>query len=134
MIEGRLKLLEDSSWDRPHLLWQMAKVGKHGSLRVDGKHWYAHRYYWFKTYGYVPTQLNHLCQYSLCCEPTHMYEGTQKENLQDMYKAHGISTPLYFRCGHIKSRDNRLEVRKSRVHNMPVFICLTCKRERNRRG
>lgn len=110
-----------------------AKVRGHGSLRLGGQHWYAHRYAWFLAHGAVPKQLNHKCEHSDCCALDHLYDGSQKQNVHDKIKAWvNQSSPLYFRCGHDKFPSNRYTVRISSLTELPVFACVTCKRNRRR--
>jgi len=48
---------------------------------------YAHRYAWFLHYHTWPTrQINHTCDNPACCDVSHLYEGTQQENIQDMIR------------------------------------------------
>lgn len=108
------------------------KVRKHGSIRINGVHWYSHRYAWYLAKGYVPKQLNHLCEHSDCANVDHLYEGSQKQNVHDMYlKLEGKSTALYFKCGHGKWKNNRYIVRYSKLTKLPIFACITCKNINN---
>lgn len=54
---------------------------------ADGRqvHCYAHRMAWILTHGAIPDGLKvcHRCDNPLCCNPTHLFLGTQAENLQD---------------------------------------------------
>jgi len=58
----------------------------------------SHRMAFKLWYGRDPTEnLLHTCDTPLCCNPTHLIEGTQKQNLEDMRKknrdAHGERHP-----------------------------------------
>jgi len=45
----------------------------------------SHRAVWMLTYGPVPVdrQVNHTCDNALCCNPAHLYAGTQGDNMRD---------------------------------------------------
>lgn len=57
-----------------------------GSRRTGNRrHLQAHRLSWELSNGDVPEGLNvlHRCDNPPCCNPTHLFLGTQKENMQD---------------------------------------------------
>lgn len=46
---------------------------------------YAHRYAWLLEYGQWPEpQALHHCDNPPCCDISHLYEGTQQDNIEDM--------------------------------------------------
>jgi hypothetical protein len=56
----------------------------------------SHRMAWFLTYGEMPNLfVCHTCDNKLCCNPNHLFLGTQKDNMSDMIskgrgnKSHG---------------------------------------------
>jgi len=70
---------EEDCWE-----WQRAKINSgHGIVRVNGKILFTHRYSFLLCYGYLPKQINHTCDNPPCCNPLHLYDGTQKDNARD---------------------------------------------------
>jgi len=71
-------------------LWQANTNGRYGTIAVrKGERWsmgYAHRIAWELTEGPIPSGLKvlHRCDTTLCVRPSHLFVGTQKENLLDM--------------------------------------------------
>lgn len=57
---------------------------------ISGKQRYVHRISWELVHGAIPSGLHvcHDCDVSLCMRPTHLFLGTQQENMLDM-KAKG---------------------------------------------
>jgi hypothetical protein len=72
---------EDDCW--PWLGYQDA--AGYGRTNKCGEH-FAHRVAWVLTQGQIPTGLKvlHTCDNPPCCNPAHLYLGTQLENMRDM--------------------------------------------------
>lgn len=68
------------------LLWTGAdKGGRYGSFYFNGKPQKAHRVAFFLHHRRWPEPCAlHHCDVSLCVEVTHLFEGTQLENIEDM--------------------------------------------------
>lgn len=67
---------------------------------VNGKRrpLYSHRVAWELTYGPIPDDLCvlHRCDVSLCCNPSHLFLGTQADNLDDArQKGRLLSVAVY---------------------------------------
>lgn len=59
----------------------------YGNLRWDGRGWLAHRLAWTLARGPVPSHLFvcHHCDNPKCCNPEHLFIGTQTDNMHDMF-------------------------------------------------
>lgn len=85
----------DEFWDRVDIQgsddcweWKKSKVRGYGSVRLKGLPVRAHRAAYLLTYGNIPTdkQVLHHCDNPACCNPKHLYIGTQQDNMNDMYR------------------------------------------------
>lgn len=66
-------------------IWTAGKFTRgYGVFRMNTKSQYAHRVAWFLTYGTWPiNNMCHICDNVACVRPSHMFDGTQGENLMD---------------------------------------------------
>ncbi len=77
---------EDACWE-----WLGAtSSGGYGHLSFAGRRYGAHRLAYELFHGKFPTELKvlHSCDNPLCCNPKHLFLGTQLDNMRDM-KAKG---------------------------------------------
>jgi hypothetical protein len=108
------KLLEYRFWDKvdkngpipvhcPELgncwVWKRAKNEHgYGDFRTFGDHDKAHRVAWQIKHGGITKKVFvlHKCDNPACVNPSHLFTGTQKDNIQDMIRKgrHGY-TPHY---------------------------------------
>lgn len=69
--------------------WQGAySSGKYGCIRRKGKTMRTHRLFFEIFKGAIPKGLYilHTCDNTKCCNPEHLYAGTQLDNMSDMDK------------------------------------------------
>jgi hypothetical protein len=72
----------DQCWE-----WTSAKIPVgYGQFFLQGKPRYAHRVAFEMTKGEVPPEMNvlHTCDNPGCCNPDHLWLGTQQDNVRDM--------------------------------------------------
>lgn len=65
-------------WTRP----LAAKDGR-GYYSYLGKVWPVHQFSYIITNGEIKNQINHTCDVPHCCNPNHLYDGTQQQNIKD---------------------------------------------------
>lgn len=60
---------------------------RYGAMMLDGKMVLTHRAAYMLLVGPIPEGLNilHRCDNTLCINPAHLFLGTQKDNVQDMF-------------------------------------------------
>ena len=78
----RLTRCADGCW-----VWQGSRLKTgYGTLSVDGRGWRAHRLAYTLAVGPIPQGLKvlHKCDNPPCCNPDHLWLGTQGDNIRDM--------------------------------------------------
>jgi HNH endonuclease len=90
---SKIVIHENGCW-----LWQASAANKfgHGRFYWKLKNYQAHRVAWTIERGSMPIlQICHKCDVPKCCNPDHLFEGTQMDNVRDMItkgrakKSHG---------------------------------------------
>lgn len=66
-------------------IWIAGKSNKYGNFNFNGKQYRVHRLMWESLYGPIPhgMVICHKCDNPPCCNPDHLFIGTQKDNIQD---------------------------------------------------
>lgn len=79
-------------------LWNGSKdTAGYGVLNFEGRLQRVHRLAYADYHGRPPVlQIMHKCDVRNCCNPSHLQEGTQSDNMLDCYqkKRHAILLPL----------------------------------------
>lgn len=106
--------------------WKGAKVGgtEYGSFNVAGKRLRSNRAAWLLLRGPIPDGLHvlHRCDNPPCCNPDHLFLGTQLDNIRDAIAKGRMAGQKKTHCmrGHEFSGKNKHGGR----------ICRTCSNDR----
>lgn len=89
--------IEERFWSKVNIrgkndCWNWIAGGRgegYGALNINNKIIDSHRVAWILINGEIPNNLYvlHRCNNRACCNPSHLYLGTQSDNMKDAYLA-----------------------------------------------
>lgn len=82
-------VVEDDCW-----IYTGQPNAERPSVRHDGRTRFVYQWSFLAEHGYVPTrtydgspsQINHTCDRERCWNPAHLYAGTKRQNVRDMFE------------------------------------------------
>lgn len=127
---AKIRMPEDGCWE-----WTASRHPRMGYGRFGDGHRrivYAHRYMWELARGPIPHGMNvlHRCDNGPCVRPSHLFLGTQRDNIADVIakgRPLGPRPQEHCHAGHPLSGDNLYYPPKGKRH------CRACRAERQRR-
>lgn len=113
-LESSCKVNESGCWE-----WVKHKKNGYGITVLQGKHEQAHRASWKVFIGEIPDgmQINHRCHNRSCINPDHLYVGTQKQNMADMYNSGRDNHPIGSKCGNSKLDEDSVSLIKIMINS-----------------
>jgi len=107
------KLLE---WQGECLVWTGNRGRNYGRLKIRGVKWRVHRFVYTMVNGPIPPGICvcHSCDNPPCCNPKHLFLGTNKENSQDMVRKGRVNGPKGIRNRNARFTDEQIVEIKSK--------------------
>jgi hypothetical protein len=107
-------------------IWQMAKNQKgYGLVKHKGKMRLVHRLVLEeKLKTPIKSYACHLCHNPSCVNPEHLYDGTQSENMNDMYNSKR-ETKIGSKNGYSKLNETQVKKIKERLNNNETLLSIS---------
>lgn len=87
--------------------WMRSTIrGGYGQFTCGSRSIKAHKTAFYYANGYWPRLALHSCDNPICCNPKHLWDGTHKDNTQDMLRKGRQNPPVGERSGHAKLTDD----------------------------
>lgn len=112
-------------------LWTAYRNRGYGKIMLEGRCRMAHRVAWEQEFGLIPEGLAlcHHCDNPSCVRPSHMFIGTQQDNLDDMVskgrhlvgkkqagdKMRGVKRPHFCPAGEKNGRAKLLDCQRAQI-------------------
>lgn len=93
--------------------WTAGLRGKtgYGAIKYNKKVYDSHRFAWYLTYGVFPKLfVLHKCDNRLCVNPKHLYEGTARDNVRDMWQRGRQARHMGYGSANLNSKLTELQV------------------------
>jgi hypothetical protein len=110
-IKNRISILPSPGcWN-----WTACKTNRgYGKTSLNGMTTYVHRAIWVINFGEIPTGMYvcHKCDNPSCCNPEHLFLGTQKDNMRDcankdrINRTNGNTNKKFCKHGHEFTDEN----------------------------
>lgn len=108
---GNIEIADDGCW-----MWTGAVRGDgYGQMKIHVKPIAMHRYSWELFRGEIPEGklVLHKCDVPLCVNPSHLFVGTNKDNMDDMARKGRRNAPKG--SGHVQSKLNESDIKEIRL-------------------
>lgn len=116
--------------------WSRGRTAKgYGVKWINGKAVYAHRFAWERANGPIPDGMMvcHTCDNPPCVNPTHLFLGTNSDNIKDAVAKGRHFTPWSGVTECIHGHEFTEENTRSYMRNGTMRReCRTCRRKRDR--
>lgn len=111
-------------------LWKSTSKKRYGEFKLNYKMEKAHRVSWAIKYKNIPNNLFvlHKCDIPKCVNPSHLFLGTQQDNIKDMIKK-GRQPSFYNRNKYCSKGHEITDVKRSSGNI--IRRCLVCDKIRN---